>query len=106
MDTEQQGVTGKLEMLGVYCEKSFNGDWCYKHQFPGQDVVMVAHPNKEKAAGRFFVIYLQSLHYAIRWLYEEKRIDELKVLIEKMKSYNEGNINKTIEILLNAGVKY
>lgn len=100
----QEGIVEKLERLEVYVERSFNSEWCYKHSFPGQDTIIVSNADKEKAANKFFIEYLKSLHYSIRYLFEEKRFDELQELIHKMQYYNEENINKTIEILLKSGI--
>lgn len=104
MKKEEESIIDKLNRLEVYCEQSFNKEWCYKYSFPGQDTIIVSNADKEKAANGFFVVYLQALHYAIRYLFEEKRFDELEKLINKMQSYNEANINKTIEILLRSGI--
>ena len=87
----------KLELIGVYWEKALNL-FCYKYQFPGQNVIMVKDTDKERAAKWFFIEFLKSLHYSLKWLYEEKRPDELRALIEKMRGFNDVNINKTIEI--------
>lgn len=100
----EESMIEKLERLGVYCELSFNKSWCYKYSFPGQDTVIISNADKEKAANKFFVEYLKSLHYSVRYLFEEKRLDALNKLIEKMQSFNEPNINKTIEILLRSGI--
>lgn len=85
-------IIEKLEHLGVYVEKSFDDTWCYKHQFPGQDVVIVSNADQNKAAGRFFIEYLKSLHYSCRYLYEERRFDQLKELIKKMRSFDSMKI--------------
>lgn len=103
--SKDESVVDKLDRLGVYLEKSFNNEWCYKYSFAGQDTIIVSNAEKEKAANRFFVEYLKSLHYSLRYLFEEKRFDELQKLIDKMQSYNEANINKTIEILLRSGIE-
>lgn len=104
MTPQNESMVEKLERLGVYVEKSFNGEWCYKHSFPGQDTVIVSNSDREKAANRLFVEYLKSLHHSIRYLFEEKRFELLNKLIEQMQSYDEPNINKTIEILMRSGI--
>lgn len=104
MTHKEENIVDKLDRLGVYSERSFNKEWCYKHSFPGQDTIIVSNADRAKAANKFFVEYLKSLHYSIRYLFEEKRFDELENFIHKMRSQNEANINKTIEILLRSGI--
>jgi len=96
MKTELTSET--LIKLGFYCELSFNTKWCFKHQFPGQDVIIVSDIDKEKAASLFFIELLKSLHYSLKWLYENNRIDELRNTIEKYQNMKDENINKTISI--------
>lgn len=87
-----------LEKIGVYCEHSM-GKWCYKHQNPGQPVVIISDEDKEKAAAKFFIDLLKSIHYSCRRLYEENRHEELKKFIQKYQAFDDPNINKTIEIV-------
>jgi hypothetical protein len=101
----KEGIIEKLEQLGVYCEQSFNKEWCYKYSFPGQETVIVSNADKERSANKFFVEYLKSLHYSLRYLYEKGRPGELAAFITKMKSFKEPNIDKIIEMLERSGMK-
>lgn len=98
--TDSGLISDKLISLGVYVEFSFNSKWRFKYSFPMlQDIVCVSDADKEQAANKFFVEFLKGLHYSLRALYEDGRKDELKNLIEKMKSMADPNIDKTIEII-------
>ena len=96
--TVQETPSEHLERLGIYLEFSFNKKWCYKHQFPGQEVIIVSDEDKDKAASKFFVEYLKSLHYSLRYLYEDGRIEALNKTIEKYSAFKDQNIDKTIQI--------
>lgn len=102
---QDENIVDKLHRFGVYLEHSYNKKlWCYKYQFPGQDVIIVCDSDETKGGHTFFVEYLKSLHYSIRYLYESEMFCDLKVLIDKMKAFGDPNIDKVIEILEGAGV--
>lgn len=89
----------KLVRLGVYIEYGVGDKWCFKYQFPMLDCVIVSDPDKEKAASKFFIEFLKSLHYSLMELRKNERFEELKALIEKMEALKDENINHTIRIL-------
>lgn len=91
-------IVDTLLSFGVYVEKMYNNKWCFKYQFPGQEITMLSGVDKEKTANDFFVEFLKTMHYSIRWMYEKDSVQELAGKLILYKSWNNENVNKTIEI--------
>lgn len=90
----------KMIRLGFYYELSVGNEWCFKHQLPGQEVIIVSNKDKEKAASDFFIEFLKSLHYCLRWLWENDRVKELTKTIKKYGDKGDENIDCTISIVI------
>lgn len=93
-------LSDKLTRWGIYREFTFKKVWCYKQQFPYQDVIIVSDKDLEKAASKFFIEFLKSLHYSILSISEKDDSSYLSGFIENMKRLDDENINKTIEIAM------
>lgn len=95
-------MSEKMKRFGIYLEggpgKGVLDKWCYKYQPYEIDIVIVTDIDKEKAAAKMFLELLTAIHYELKKLKEDGRCLLIQKRIENYKSWNDENVDKTIEI--------